>query len=231
MPEQCGNIKAVLEDIQGKGLSSTAKLVAILEACGITDREEVERLIECGSSTLRTAKSALKNERSKTSGARNQALENERERSKTSETLENERQNSSAPSCAHATKESPTEISSFKQTDSREVSQPAFNQASENLIQDAARWMGADRHHAVKWLTSTISASSSEAVMAAYAQLLESQAKGKLIADPIRYIGKTAPTLKGRTAPAEATPLMIDGKPFRVTGVRYAKPREEVGHA
>ena len=35
------------------------------------------RLIECGSSTLRTARHALKNERSKMSSARNQALENE----------------------------------------------------------------------------------------------------------------------------------------------------------
>ena len=121
-----------------------------------------------------------------------------------------------------------------RQTDRASAGQSAFNEASENLIQDAARWMNADRHHAVKWLSSTISASSAEAVMAAYAQLLESQTKGRLIADPIRYIGKTAPTLKGRVAAAQPETenvLMFDGKPFKLTGMRNVKPKLEAANA
>jgi hypothetical protein len=107
----------------------------------------------------------------------------------------------------------------------------AFNGSTENLIADIQRWMSADRHHAVKWLTTLLSIAGSDAVLAAYGQLLESQTKGKLIADPIRYLGKTAPTLKGKQPVAEPAPLMIDGKPFKVTGVRYAKPRDEVANA
>ena len=148
------------------------------------------------------------------------------------------------PSRAHANKELPSEVSLFnRQTDSRsrEVSQSvnappaelkqAFNGSTENLLADIQRWMNADRQHAVKWLTTLLSIAGSDAVLAAYGQLLESQTKGKLIADPIRYLGKTAPTLKGKQPATELAPLMIDGKPFKVTGVRYAKPRDEVANA
>lgn len=106
MQETCGNIKTILADLQGRGLSSTAKLVAILEACGVTDKDDLAAMLEIGGSTLRTAKAALKNERSKTSSARNQVLENEQNARNQAETLENERSNSSVPSRAHATKES-----------------------------------------------------------------------------------------------------------------------------
>lgn len=113
MKETCGNIKTTLAELQGRGLSSTAKLVAILEACGVTDKDDLAAMLEIGGSTLRTAKAALKNERSKSSSARNQALENEQNARNQAETLENERSNSSVPSRAHATKELPSEVSSY----------------------------------------------------------------------------------------------------------------------
>lgn len=93
--ETCGNIKGVLESLAGSDLSSTARLVATLEACGITDRAEIERLTGSGQSTIRRAKSelrehkaALGNERSKMSAgdttAQNRARPLENERSKMS---------------------------------------------------------------------------------------------------------------------------------------------------
>jgi hypothetical protein len=67
MQETCGNIKAILARMQGSGLSSTAKLVAILEVCGVTDRSEIERLLEVQPSTIRQARQALKIQRQKSS--------------------------------------------------------------------------------------------------------------------------------------------------------------------
>jgi len=111
MQETCGNIKTILEAMQGSGLSSTAKLVAILESCcGIVDRIELESLIECRPSTLREARSALKNQRWKSSSAGKAAPEIQRSAGKAAQTLEIQRQNSSAPSCAGATKELPSEV-------------------------------------------------------------------------------------------------------------------------
>jgi hypothetical protein len=103
----------------------------------------------------------------------------------------------------------------------------AFNGSTENLIRDIQGWMQADRHHAVKWLTSLLGIAGADAVLAAYAQLLESQTKGKLIADPIRYLGKTAPTLKGKVgSPAKQADVL----PFKVTVAMHpnARPRDEL---
>jgi hypothetical protein len=99
MTDHCDNIKTQLEGMLGKGLSDKAKLVALLEACGISDREEVERLLECKPSTLRAARQTLKFQRQDSSAARNPAPEIQRERQNSSDAPEIERQNSSA-SCA-----------------------------------------------------------------------------------------------------------------------------------
>lgn len=101
----------------------------------------------------------------------------------------------------------------------------AFNGSTENLLDDIQRWMGplADRGNAVRWLTTTLSASNSDAVLAAYQQLLASQAKGRLIADPLRYLGKTAATLKGKPAASAAADVL----PFKVTTLMHAKPAAE----
>lgn len=111
MTDYCEVFKAKLVDLLGRDLSDKAKLVALAELAGIADKEELQRLLECGASTLRTARSALKNERSKSSAARNQALENEQKCSKSSETLEIKRSKSSALACA--TKELPSEVSYY----------------------------------------------------------------------------------------------------------------------
>lgn len=106
MTDHCENIKSQLEGMLGKGLSDKAKLVALLEACGISDREEVERLLECKPSTLRAARQTLKFQRQDSSTARNPAPEIQRERQNSSDAPEIKRQNSSDASRAHATKES-----------------------------------------------------------------------------------------------------------------------------
>lgn len=106
MSQTCENIKSQLEEMLGKGLSDKAKLVALLEACGVSDREEVERLLECKQSTLREARRALKIQRQKSSGDGNPAPEIQRSAGNPAQTPEIQRQKSSDPSCAGATKES-----------------------------------------------------------------------------------------------------------------------------
>ncbi len=53
-------MRDLLESLTGKGLSSTAKLIAVLEAAGVTDRAEIERLTECKTSTVRENVRALR---------------------------------------------------------------------------------------------------------------------------------------------------------------------------
>lgn len=220
MQETCGNIKTILADMQGKGLSSTAKLVAILEACGIDSKDDLAALLEIGHSTLRTARAALKNERSKMSTARNQALENEHERSKMSETLENERQNSSVPSRAHATKESLRDTS-------LSVSQSA--DPTELMIDDVLAFMGpiAQRHEAAKWLTGTISAFGPERTSRAWTIITAKRAAREAMPNPLALWSKTA---QGMTS-APAKPSNADVLPFKVTTPMHLKPKLEVANA
>ena len=92
------------------GLSSTAKLVALCEAFGLTSKDDLEGLLETRPSTLREAKRALKNQRQNSSGDGKPAPEIQRCAGNPAKTPEIQRQESSAPSCAHATKELPSEV-------------------------------------------------------------------------------------------------------------------------
>ena len=128
MTYNCVDIKAHLEDLLGKSLSDKAKLVALLDAFGIHDRETVERLLECKPSTLRQARSALKIQRQKSSAvdasARNPAPEIQRSAGNPAKTPEIQRQKSSDPSRARAYKESPTEIVLSKNQQQQQQQQP-----------------------------------------------------------------------------------------------------------
>lgn len=121
MTEVCGNIKTLLADMQGKGLSSTAKLVAILESCGIEDRTEIENLLEARPSTIREARAALKIQRQKSSAddttAGNPAPEIQRCAGNPAIAPEIQRSEPVALACVsnttRATNELPTEVSSY----------------------------------------------------------------------------------------------------------------------
>jgi hypothetical protein len=73
MPNQCDDCKAnpvdILRKLQGEGLSDKAKLIAILEAAGVVDREQIETILEAKPSTVRQARQALKIQRQKSSAA------------------------------------------------------------------------------------------------------------------------------------------------------------------
>jgi len=98
----------------------------------------------------------------------------------------------------------------------------AFNGSTENLLVDIQRWMGgsADRENAVNWLTTQLSIAGQDAVLSAYGQIQASQVKGRLIADPIRYLSTTARALKAQAKP-EAAPAV------KVTTATYVKPAPE----
>lgn len=101
-------IKMVLQSIADSDLSSTARLVAVLEAFGITDRVEVEALTASKSSTVREAVRALKIQRQKSITAENPAPEIQRAAGNPSlsagnpaEAPEIQRQKSSDLACAY----------------------------------------------------------------------------------------------------------------------------------
>lgn len=229
MPNQCDDCKANPVDIAKKTEGTpTAKLIAILEAHGITSAAELADIVGISDRAVRKA-------RNHSSGTTVPKTELQDRNHRTA--LAHASKTTRAP---RATKELPSEVSlTNRLTDSRErevgqsVDLPpaelkqAFNGSTENLLTDIQRWMNADRQHAVKWLTTLLSIAGSDAVLAAYGQLLESQTKGKLIADPIRYLGKTAPTLKGK---APAGNKSADVLPFKVSVAMHpnARPRDEV---
>lgn len=124
----CANVKDILEALAGSDLSSTARLVAVLEACGVTDRAEIERLTASKPSTVREARRALEIQRQDSSAGK-AAPEIQRQKSITAEIPAPEiQQNAGNPALAldfqrsevtalvrvdmatHPSKESPSEI-------------------------------------------------------------------------------------------------------------------------
>ena len=78
MTHHCEKINTILTELQTVDLSSTARLVAVLEACGITDTATVEALTVSKASTIREARRALKIQRQKSITAENPAPEIQR---------------------------------------------------------------------------------------------------------------------------------------------------------
>lgn len=91
-------MRDLLESLTGKGLSSTAKLIAILEASGVVDRAEIERITECKASTVRENVRALRiaGNPSPESDGNPSAMEIQRQKSITSDGNPSHRQKSSA---------------------------------------------------------------------------------------------------------------------------------------
>jgi hypothetical protein len=116
-------VKATLEATAG--LSSTAKLVALCEAFGISGKDALEALLEARPSTLREAKRALKFQRQKSSGDGKPAPEIQRNAGNPAKTPEIQRQKSSVSSCAGATKELPSEVVILESNTPPSPSEPA----------------------------------------------------------------------------------------------------------
>lgn len=115
----CANVKEVLEAIAGADLSSTARLVAVLEACGITDRAEIERLTASKPSTVREARRALEIQR-QDSSARIPAPEFQRQNSITAGFPAPEIQQSAGnPAAAPEIQRSQPDCNSLARYDSR----------------------------------------------------------------------------------------------------------------
>lgn len=109
----CVNVKEVLEALASSDISSTARLIAVLEACGVTDRTELERLTASKPSTVREARRALEIQR-QDSSAGNPAPEIQQSAGNPAPALEIQRLE---PVCtelarydSRASKESPSEI-------------------------------------------------------------------------------------------------------------------------
>lgn len=205
MSNECKNIRAVLEELACSDVSSTARLVAILESCGVTDRETLERLTASKPATVRAARQSLKIQRQNSSVARNPAPEIQR-------SPEIQRQNSSA--LAHASKESPSEIvipseDSNKQTDSqpdvaRDDLKTAFNGSTANMIADVRAFMapyGTDAE-ARKWLAGSLTAYGKDAMSEAYQAMLTKRSTGEIVTRPLQCWSKIAANIKANPAKA-----------------------------
>jgi hypothetical protein len=122
----CAKVLDILESLADSDVPHAARLIAILEACGITDTELLQRLTVSKPSTLRAARQALKIQRQKSSAppeiqhtARNPAPEIQRCAENPAVTPEIQRSESKVLACVdittRATKESPSEILSSKE--------------------------------------------------------------------------------------------------------------------
>lgn len=66
----CVNVQEVLEALAGSDVSSTARLVAVLEACGVTSPADLQRLTGTGERMVRKAKTELKCRNQSAAGTR-----------------------------------------------------------------------------------------------------------------------------------------------------------------
>lgn len=66
----CVNVKEILEALAGSDVSSTARLVAVLEACGVTSPADLQRLTGTGDRMVRKAKTELKCRNQSAAGTR-----------------------------------------------------------------------------------------------------------------------------------------------------------------
>ena len=110
MTQECAGVKAILVALQKSGLSSTARLIAVLESCGVVDTETLEALTESKPSTVREARRALKFQRQKSSAVMeiqrsdgNPAPEIQHFAGNPALVLEIQRQKSSSLACADIT--------------------------------------------------------------------------------------------------------------------------------
>lgn len=236
MPEPCEKCNAnpveILRSLKGSDLSDKAKLVAILEAWGITDRDQIEADLEAKASTIRDARRALKIHRQKSVAVDANdgfpAPEIRHSDGNPSKTTEIRRQNSSDPSRAHATKESLRDTPLKNSSSSQSVSENVYD-ATAAMVADVLAAMGplAREAEARKWLTGTIAAYGAERTARAWTILTAKRAAGQPIPSPLALWSKTALGLKD--APP-AAPSSADVLPFKVTVAMHpnARPRDEV---
>ena len=231
MPNDCENCKAnpvdILRNLKGADLSDKAKLVAILEAFGVTDREQVESILEAKSSTIRDARRALKIQRQKSVSDGNPAPEIRRCDENPSKTTEIQRQKSSDPSRACATKESPTEISS---STSQLASARESEDIAEAMITDIIGWMhGGDRKSAENWLASTSRTFGNNETREAYHKLKTDLLTGTVVSRKLQAWSEIARRFKANP-PAKKPPAGAEVVPFKVTVAMHpnARPRDEV---
>lgn len=240
MPTECDNCKAnpvdILTSLKGADLSDKAKLVAILEAFGVTDREQVESILEAKSSTIRDARRALKIQRRKSVTDENPAPEIRRTDENPSpcdenpsQTTEIQRRNSSDPSRARANMESLRDTS-LKEDSVSQSAREGFNDATEAMVADVLEAMGpiAREAEARKWLTGTIAAYGAERTARAWTIITAKRAAGEPVPSPLALWSKTAQGLKPSTK--TSAPASADVLPFKVTVAMHpnARPRDEV---
>jgi hypothetical protein len=108
----------------------------------------------------------------------------------------------------------------------------SFNDATESMIADVLKFMGptASRQNAEKWLSGTLSVYGTDRTTRAWTALVAKQARNEPVSQPLALWAKTAGGLK----PQAVGPKGADPTTFHIVSpstVRFAKPREEVGHA
>lgn len=233
MTEKCencnGNPVDILTSLKGAELSDKAKLVAILEAFGVTDREQVESILEAKASTIRDARRALKIQRQKSVSDGNPAPEIRRNDENPSQATEIQRRNSGDSSRARANMESLRDTS-LKEDSVSQSAREGFNDATDAMVADVLTFMGpiARDHEARKWLTGTIAAYGAERTSRAWTIITAKRATGQPVPNPLALWSKTAQGLKD--TPKTHVPAGADVLPFKVTVAMHpnARPRDEV---
>ena len=216
MPNKCEECKANAVDIaRNTPGTPTAKLIAILEAHGITNAAELAEIVGISDRAVRKARNHSSGTQVPpgTTGPEPQ----DRHGTQVPKTELQDRNHSSA--LARANKESSTKINitqSVSQSHAGERAidptgwqdlKSAFNGSTEAMLADVQAFMGpiANRGDAVKWLSGTLSAYGQQRTAQAWTIITAKRAQGEIVANPLPLWAKTAGGMKP-TASAQAQP-------------------------
>lgn len=226
MTSNCENCKANPVDIaRNTEGTPTAKLIAILAAHGITSASEIAEIVGISDRAVRKAR----NHRAGTQVPGGTAVPEPQFRSGTAvpKTELQDRNSGSAPSCAHATKESPTEILIASKLEL--ASLRAQDDITETMITDIVAWMhGGDRRSAENWLGSTKKTFGNDATAHAYQKLKTDLATGSVVARKLQAWSEIARRLQASPADKPATGFgRAEPAPIRLSAAEYVRREAE----
>jgi hypothetical protein len=247
MPRFDENCKASVVDIARSTTGTpTAKLLAVLIAAGVTDNRELAqitglsvrsiqhaRATHCASDATHCAQPiAQRNplrEETQPIAPDAQSIALARDLQRAQATKASLRDTSSNIHFHPSFRPDARERESEAPADGRPAS---FNDATESMIADVLKFMGptASRQNAEKWLSGTLSVYGTDRTTRAWTALVAKQARNEPVSQPLALWAKTAGGLK----PQAVAPKGADPTTFHLVSpstVRFAKPREEVGHA
>jgi hypothetical protein len=236
MPRFDENCKVSVVDIARSTTGTpTAKLLAVLLAAGVTDNRELAQITGL---SLRSIQHARATHCAQPIARRNPLREEAQPIAPDAQPIALARDLQRAQATKASLRDTSSNIHFHPSFRPNEPEAPpngrtaAFNDATESMIADVLEFMGptASRQNAEKWLNGTLSVYGTDRTTRAWTALVAKRARNEPVSHPLALWAKTAGGLK----PQAVAPKGADPTTFHIVSpstVRFAKPREEVGHA